>query len=160
TVITSNYQADLGRSSGGILNAVIKSGTQSYAGNARYYIVNEALNARGFFDPRVPLDRLNTFGGQFGGPVRVPHLFDGRKRVFFFFDYEGTRSGRESLSTLSLPSMKERQGDFRSSLSLPLDPLTRRRFPNGVIPSTRIVPIARAYLEKYVPVPNNGERDF
>jgi hypothetical protein len=160
TLITNNYQADLGRSSGGVLNAVIKSGTRQFAGNARYLMVNEALNARGFFDPRVPLDRMNTFGGQLGGPLRVPHLVDGRGRILFFFDYEGTRSGREALSTLSLPSAKEREGDFRIGSALPVDPLTRKRFPNGIIPSGRIAPIARLYLEKYIPLPNNGEHDF
>lgn len=155
TLITNNYQADLGRSSGGVLNAVIKSGTGQYAGNARYYIVNEALNARGFFDPRVPLDRLNTFGGQLGGPMPLPHLSDSRKPVFFFFDYEGTRSGREALSTLSLPSAKEREGNFRDG-----PPLPRKAFPNNLIPAERIASIARIYLEKYIPLPNNGEHDF
>ncbi len=157
-IITNNYQADLGRSSGGVLNAVIKSGTNRYSGNLRYFIVNEALNARGFFDTKVPLDRLNTFGGQLGGPVKPQGILKGLSRTFFFFDYEGTRSGRETLSTLSLPTLRERAGDFsQNPRTRPTDPLTRQKFPANLIPEGRINPIARAYFERFVPVPNDGE---
>ncbi|HJQ68371.1 MAG TPA: carboxypeptidase regulatory-like domain-containing protein [Blastocatellia bacterium] len=160
-IITNNYQADLGRSSGGILNAVLKSGTNKYAGNLRYFVVNEALNARGFFDNEVPLDRLNTFGGQAGGPVKPQRFLKGMSRTFFFFDYEGTRSGRETLSTLSLLTAKERAGDFSENPRVrPSDPLTRRAFPDNIIPADRLDPIARAYLDQYVPLPNNGDRGF
>ncbi|HEX5731664.1 MAG TPA: carboxypeptidase-like regulatory domain-containing protein [Blastocatellia bacterium] len=160
-IITNNYQADLGRSSGGVLNAIIKSGTNKYTGNLRYFAVNEALNARGFFDTKVPLDRLNTFGGQMGGPIKPQRFLKGMSRTFFFFDYEGTRSGRETLSTMSLLTVKEHAGDFTENpRQRPSDPLTRRAFPNNLIPADRIDPIARAYLEKYVPLPNNGDRGF
>src|ERR1700730_1516602 len=161
TVVTSNYQADLGRSSGGILNALVKSGTSKLRGNLRYIEINEALNARGFFDPRVPLDRLNTFGGQIGGPVKLPRIFDSKDRAFFFFDYEGTRSGREALSTAVLPSERERTGKFDNLFERrPRDPMTGQRFPQGIIPEIRISPIARLYLERFILLPNSGERNF
>ncbi|MEW6209813.1 MAG: carboxypeptidase-like regulatory domain-containing protein, partial [Acidobacteriota bacterium] len=63
TIVTSSYQADLGRSSGGIVNAVAKSGTTEIKGNLRYFLINEAFNARGFFDTDKPRDRVSTFGG-------------------------------------------------------------------------------------------------
>jgi hypothetical protein len=161
TVVTSNYQADLGRSSGGILNALVKSGTSKLRGNLRYIEINEALNARGFFDPRVPLDRLNTFGGQMGGPIKLPRIFNSRDRAFFFLDYEGTRSGREALSNAVLPSESERTGKFDNLFERrPRDPLTGQRFPQGIIPEIRISPIARLYLERFIPLPNSGERNF
>jgi outer membrane receptor protein involved in Fe transport len=161
TVITSNYQADLGRSSGGILNAVVRSGTSKLRGNLRYIGINEVLNARGFFDPRVPLDRLNTFGGQIGGPVKLPRIFKSKDRAYFFFDYEGTRSGRETLSNAVLPSEPERTGKFDNLFERrPRDPLTGQRFPQGIIPRGRISPIARLYLERFIPLPNIGERNF
>jgi hypothetical protein len=162
TVITSSYQADLGRSSGGIINAVAKSGTSRLGGNLRYFVINEALNARGFFDTRVPLDRMNTFGGQVGGPLALPGLFKGGKRTFFFFDYEGTRSNREALSTLVVPGRREREGDF-SHLPVgerPIDPLTKKRFPDGIIPKERFNPISLVYLDRFIPLPNDGERTF
>jgi len=161
TVVTSNYQADLGRSSGGILNAVVRSGTTKLRGNLRYIATNEALNARGFFDPKVPLDRLKTFGGQLGGPVKLHRIFNSKDRTFFFFDYEGTRSGREALSNMVLPSELERTGKFDNLFERrPRDPLTGERFPQGIIPAIRISPIARVYLERFIPLPNSGERNF
>jgi hypothetical protein len=160
SVIPANYQADMGRSSGGILNAVVKSGGNDFNGNLRYFLINEALNARGFFDPRVPLDRLNTFGGQAGGPVVIPWVFNGRGRTLFFVDYERTLSGRESLSRFTVPSAAERIGDFSNSSPTPIDPSFRRRFPDDVIPTDVINPIARQYLDRFIPLPNSGENDF
>jgi hypothetical protein len=162
TILTNGYQADQGRSSGGIVNAVVKSGTNQYHGNLRYFIVNEALNARGFFDPEVPINRLNTFGAQLGGPVRIPGLYDGRDRTFFFFDYEGTRSRRGRIVNLAVPTDRQRKGDF-SDLPIsqqPRDPLTGQPFVGGVIPEGRISPIARLYLERFIPPPNSGANRF
>lgn len=162
TVITNGYQADLGRSSGGILNAIIRSGTNRFAGNLRYILVNEALNTRGFFDPRTPLDRLNTYGGQLGGPIKIPGKFDGKDRALFFVDYEGTRSGREALSNLTVLSERERAGDFSGfpEGQLPHDPLTDKRFDGDLIPKNRFDPIAKLYLDRFIPAPNDGERNF
>src|SRR4030095_13285617 len=162
SVITSNYQADLGRSSGGVINAVIKSGTNKYRGNIRHYLVNEALNARGFFDQQVPLDRLNTYGGQLGGPLNLTHIFGNGRRAFFFVDYEGTHSGREALTNLILPSELERRGNFGGlpPSAQPRDPLTGKPFPGGAIPDNLIDPISQTYLKRYVPLPNDGERNF
>jgi outer membrane receptor protein involved in Fe transport len=163
TILTNNYQADTGRSLGGVVNAVVKSGTNDFAGGLRYLMINERLNARGFFDPRVPIDRMYTFGGQAGGPLRVPGLFDGAGRAFFFADYEGTRSSRESLSTLTVPTKLERIGDFSAlpPAMWPRDPLNRKHvFSGGIIPADRINPIARAYMDRFIPLPNSGERNF
>ena len=160
TIVTGNYRADLGRSSGGVLNAVTRSGTNAYHGNLRSFVINEALNARGFFDPRTPLDRVNTFGGQIGGPIEIPRVYDGTGRTFFFTDYEGTRSTRESLSSRIVLSPAERKGDFSNlpPSQWPIDPLTQTPFPGGIIPAGRVNPISRTYLDKYIPLPNIGDR--
>lgn|GEM_PF-814797 len=158
TIVTSSYQADLGRSSGGIVNAVAKSGTTEIKGNARYFLINEAFNSRGFFDDTKPRDRVSTFGGQLGGPVRLPRV----SGAFFFFDYEGARASRETLSSILVPTRQERVGDF-SRNPLPLtDPLDSRtmRFPNNRIPAGRINPISRLYIDKFIPSANDGENIF
>jgi hypothetical protein len=158
TIISNSYQADFGRSSGGIINAIVKGGTSRYKGTLRHYLINEALNARSFFDLKKPRDRVNTFGGQLGGPVK----FRGFRNTFFFVDYEGARAGREALATLSVLSVAQRQGDF-SALALtqqPVDPLTQKPFVGGKIPASRINPIAREYLQRYIPLPNSGENLF
>jgi hypothetical protein len=163
TILTNSYPADQGRSSGGIVNAVSKSGTNQLHGNARYIGINEAFNARGFFDVTRPVNRLHTYGGQVGGPVVVPGIYNGRDRTFFFVDFEGTRSHRAT--TFTFPNVlteRERTGDFSAlpASQRPRDPLTGQPFPNGVIPTARINPISRVYLERFIPLPNNGVRAF
>lgn len=158
TIISNSYQADFGRSAGGIINAIVKGGTSHYQGTLRYFLIHDALNARSFFDSTKPRDRVNTFGGQLGGPVKLPRLHNN----FFFLDYEGANAGRESLSTVTVLSAAQRLGDF-SSLAVqhqPIDPLTRSPFPTGKIPDSRINPITREYLKKYIPLPNLGENQF
>jgi hypothetical protein len=158
TVLTNSYSAEFGRSLGGVVNAVVKGGTSWYRGNLRHFLINEALNARGFFDPRRPRDRVNTFGGQLGGPLRPPK----RRGALCFFDYEGARAAQESLATMAVLSSWERQGDFRArpASDQPFDPRTGQRFPGGIIPASRIDPIANRYLQIYIPPPNAGDNRF
>jgi hypothetical protein len=168
TFITSNYGADLGRSSGGIINAVVKSGTNHLKGNIRYLGIDDKLNARGFFDQRTPLFRLNNFGGQLGGPASLPFLHGIAERLSFFADYEGTRSRRESTETFLVPSLAERNGDFSAlpADSQPRDPLSgpnffnRIPFPGGRIPADRFNPISLTYLKLFIPAPNSGDHEF
>jgi outer membrane receptor protein involved in Fe transport len=162
TILTNGYQADQGRNSGGIVNAIVKSGTNQFHGNVRYFLVNEALNARGFFDPQVPVNRLNTFGGQLGGPLIIPSLYNSKGRTFFFFDYEGTRSRRGRTANISVPTEKQRRGDFSElpTSQRPRDPLTGQPFPGGVIPESRINSISRTYLDRFIPPPNDGLNNF
>jgi len=168
TFITSNYGADLGRSAGGIINAVVKSGTSRLRGNARYLGINDALNERGFFDATTPHFRLNSFGGQLGGPAAVPLIHGLGARLSFFVDYEGTRSRRESTVTFVVPSASELKGDF-SALPIaqqPFDPQTgpnfrsQTRFPGGVIPPGRLDPIAQRYIKLFFPLPNSGDHTY
>lgn len=158
TVLSNNYPADFGHSAGAVINAIVKSGTSEYRGNLRHFLINEALNARGFFDPRKPRERVNTFGGQLGGPLTLPKLHN----IFFFTDYEGARSQHESLATMFVLSTAERQGDFsaRPLSEQPFDPQTRQPFANGIIPDSRINPIAHQYLERYIPLPNAGDNKY
>lgn len=161
TVLTNNYQADQGRTSGGIINATTKSGTNEFHGNLRYFNRNDAFNARGFFDPKRPRQNLHTFGGQVGGPVRLPWLYKGKDQTHFFFDYEGTRSQRDSIYSANLLTVGERSGDFsdQAQSQWPRDPLTGQPFPGGIIPPDRINPISRRYLE-FIPIPNTDARRY
>ncbi|HKR61485.1 MAG TPA: carboxypeptidase-like regulatory domain-containing protein, partial [Pyrinomonadaceae bacterium] len=125
TILTNSYPADQGRGVGGIVNAVAKTGTNKLHGNARYIGINEALNARGFFDLTKPVTRLHTFGGQLGGPVVIPGIYNGKNRTFFFVDYEGTRSHIATTRTFTnVLTQKERAGDFSSlaAAQRPRDP--------------------------------------
>ena len=166
SILTNNFKADMGGATGGILNAVIKSGTNDFHGNIRYFISNEALNARGFFDSKRLRDRLNTPGGQLGGPLTIPGVYSGKDRTHFFLDFERNVTGRDQFATRPVLSLAERSGDF-SNLPLPdpehsflphrpIDPLTGQPFPGGIIPPDRIDPIARYYMDRFIPLPNEG----
>jgi hypothetical protein len=166
TVVTNNFKADLPGGAGGLINAVTKSGTNELHGNLRYLISNEALNARDFF-LRADLvgkqrDRLNTIGGQLGGPVVLPRLYSGKDRTHFFFDFEQNRTLNDYPFVNLVLAAAERAGDFsaRDSDSRPIDPLTGEPFPNGRIPANRIDPLAQLYLDHFIPKSNFGEDEF
>jgi hypothetical protein len=97
-VLTNSYTAEYGRSGGGIVLQVMKSGTNQLHGTAYNYLRNDAFNANNFFNksdsanirPRPVLKR-NQFGGTIGGPISLPHVYDGKDHFFFFFAYQGQR---------------------------------------------------------------------
>ncbi len=94
-VQTSAYSAEYGRNPGGQLSFVTRSGTNLWHGTAFDYIRNDVFDANDWFSnyfgrPKAPL-RQNDFGGTLGGPIRVPRLYNGKDKTFFFFSYEGLR---------------------------------------------------------------------
>src|SRR5271165_736084 len=113
---TGNFDAEFGHSTGGIINAVLKSGTNSLHGDLWEYVRNTVFNANDYFanqtdTPRPPYHQ-NQFGGTVGGPVYIPKLYNGRNRTFFFFDYQGTRIDTPSASTSSVPTALMHTSNF------------------------------------------------
>jgi hypothetical protein len=96
-VESSTYSAEYGRNPGGQFSMVTRSGTNDWHGSAFEYFRNDVLDANSWFnDNTAPItkktaERQNDFGGTVGGPVQIPHLYDGKNRSFFFFSYEGLR---------------------------------------------------------------------
>ncbi len=94
---TSTYSAEYGRTPGGQFSFVTRSGTNDFHGSIYDYFRNDALDANNWFnDDTTPItpktaERQNDFGGTFGGPVRIPKLYNGTDSTFFFFSYEGLR---------------------------------------------------------------------
>src|SRR5260370_7320591 len=111
SVITSNYTAQYGRTSGGVVNAITKSGTNGLHGSAYEFIRNSALDARNYFDfnsagnPARPPFRRNQFGGSLGGPISKGH-------TFFFGDYEGIRQSKGIATQAIVPSIAARAGNL------------------------------------------------
>ncbi len=124
-VQTNAYSAEFGRGNGAIVNAVIKSGTNQLHGSAWEFLRNNKLDGRNYFDAvgPVPPYKQNQFGATFGGPVLIPHVYDGRNRTFFFVDYEGFRVRQAQTQTAFVPPTAWRTGDFSSLLDL-VDPPT------------------------------------
>ncbi|WP_255550866.1 carboxypeptidase-like regulatory domain-containing protein [Granulicella sp. dw_53] len=147
TVQTSNYSAEFGHSAGAVLNVSTKSGTNGFHGNVWEYIRNDALDARDYFvlpTQRKPSFRQNQFGGTIGGPVIIPHVYNGRNHTFFFVDYQGTRTAQGKTYTKNVPTLSERNSGFTNLQDLiALQSGTRtdalgRIFPVGTVfdPST------------------------
>src|SRR5271168_3830812 len=115
-VQTNAYSAEFGRGNGAILNAIIKSGTNSYHGDVYEFFRNDDLDARNAFDAfgRQPYHQ-NQFGATFGGPVI-------KDRTFFFVDYEGFRVAQSLPQLSAIPTPAEIGGDFSSFLTTTVAP--------------------------------------
>jgi carboxypeptidase family protein/TonB-dependent receptor-like protein len=105
SVLTSNYSAEYGKTSGGVVNAITRSGTNAFHGSAYEFLRNSALDAANFFEnaggiPKSPF-RRNQFGGTIGGPIV-------KNRTFFFADYEGNRQSKGIANPDSVPSAAAR----------------------------------------------------
>ncbi len=130
-VTTSTPAAEFGRTTGGIENFVTKSGSNRFHGTVFDIFRNEALDANSWFNNgnlaynqsvgnlaaalpfHRPSDKQNDFGGSFGGPVAIPHLYNGHDKSFFFFAWEQFRQTLGGTTTSSVPTLAERGGDFR-----------------------------------------------
>jgi hypothetical protein len=112
-VQTSNYSAEYGTAGGGVMNVVMKSGTNKYHGTAYDYMVNEALNAHQPYNGLRSRQRRNDWGFTFGGPVWIPKLYDGRNKTFFFWNYEQYRENTViNTLTPTVPIQAYRDGNF------------------------------------------------
>lgn len=116
---TSNYAAEFGAAGGGLINIVMKSGTNQYHGSGYDYFVNEDLNAaQPFSNSRngkiLPRNRRNDYGGTLGGPIWIPKVYDGHNRTFFFFNFEEFRESSLLSPGQTLPINAFRNGDFSS----------------------------------------------
>jgi outer membrane receptor protein involved in Fe transport len=111
-VSTSNYDAELGRASGAVVNVILKSGTNNYHGAAYEFVRNSYFNARNFFDPSVGHLAYNYFGGNIGGPIK-------KNKLFFFADYLKVFDHEANTNQVTIPTMAFRSGDLSSVKSLP-----------------------------------------
>lgn len=166
---TNANSAEFGRTGGGVLNMVMKSGTNKYQGALYEFLRNSSMDANTFFNNRNgrPLGsfKRNQFGGNAGGPIW-------RNKAWFFASYEGLRQRDQNVrETVTVPTPQERAGDFSRSFQLVgnqcaavqiFDPATttaagtgfiRSPFPNNVIPASRQDP-AGAKLVTFYPLPN------
>lgn len=165
-VQTATFDAASGNTEGGVTNLSIKSGTNKLSGTAYFVKTPPNLFANDFFtnaNNQVPADfTYNRYGGMAGGPVVLPG-YDGRRKTFFMYGFEGIHESRpRNNGTPTVPTEKMRNGDFSELLALGpqyqiYNPFTRRAiaggrfqqnpFPGNIIPAALINPVARAALE-------------
>jgi hypothetical protein len=172
-ILTSNYQAEFGRNSGGTITVVTRNGTQQFHGSMLWNHRNEEFNANlwqnnrngtnaaGYqVSPRSPY-RYNVETYTIGGPIFVPHhMNSNRTKLFFFWSQEYTGqyvSG--GVQTKYTPTTLERAGNFSQSLqnngvlTAITDPTTGTPFPGNIIPSSRLTALGQGMLN-YFPLPN------
>lgn len=177
-VDTSNLSPEYGHLAGGVINFSTKSGSHALHGNLWEYIRNKVLNSNDYFSKQAglatPPFTMNQFGVNAGGPVVMPHLYDGRRKTFFFVNWEEFALRQGQTVTNTVPTTSERTGDL-SALGTPIyDPLStcgvangpacapgtpqynRTQFANSAIPTDRLNPTALAYLNAFYPLPNTA----
>ena len=133
TVTTSVIPASEGRTTGGVENFSTKSGTNQYHGTVFDIFQNEDLNANDYFNKlriaqnpgnaavfaanQRATDKKNDYGGSVGGPLVIPHLYNGHNRTFGFFNWEQFRQSESGVAISSLPTAAQHGGDFSAALT-------------------------------------------
>src|SRR5579872_2685805 len=175
--ITNSFSAEYGRSTGGVVVAESRTGVNRLHGSAYDYLQNDDLNANSWTNNRNNVargrQRVNVYGFTVSGPVFLPHIYDGRNKTFFFFNFEQNNNHGVSTPTASVPTALQRAGDFSQTTTASgaliqiYDPLTtlpstttasgyvRSPFPGNLIPASRISPISAKMLS-YFPNPTLG----
>jgi hypothetical protein len=142
TVQTSDYSAEFGHAAGAVLNVTTKSGSNVYHGDLWEFLRNDYFDAADYFvlpTQRKPEYRLNQFGGTLGGPLTIPHLYNGKDKTFFFVDYQGTRIVQGKTYTETVPTAAENASGFTNLQDLitlqtgTKGDLLGRTFPSGAI---------------------------
>jgi hypothetical protein len=172
-VVTGAYDAQYGRNGGGVVAVALKSGANKLHGTAYEFMKRPFLDANSFANnangAARNYDKLDQWGFTAGGPVRLPKLYNGKDRTFFFVAYEKYRDDTIPRSrTSSVPTPAQRSGDFSQTFNaagqlMPIyDPQTGRSvggnwvrdaFPGNVIPARRIDPVG-AKMAGIYPLPN------
>jgi len=178
TLQTSNFAAEFGQVTGGLVNFTARSGTNQFHGSGYEYFTNEALNATRPFSNVNPFSRKNDWGFTLGGPVRIPKLYNGRDRTFFFFNFERyDNTGSSNGTYATVPTDAMRNGDFSAALTARVlgtdsqgrsilenviyDPgtsttvngiVTRNPFPGNIIPKSLFDPVA-VKIQALIPEP-------
>ena len=171
-VQTSSFDSTVGHTPGAVLNTITKSGTNEYHGELHESMINAALDASTFFQNASggakPGYQDNRYGAALGGPVRIPKLYNGTNKTFFFVGWEGNQWGKPTANVGTVPTDAEKNGNFSNLLALGAqyqiyDPastvaaangrFSRTPFAGNIIPGNRIDPVAKA-IQSYYPAPN------
>lgn len=144
--------------------AISKSGENTPHGSIYWGNYNNFTSARSWQDPTSPgFENFNQYMVNNGGPVYIPHIYDGRNKTFYFFSYSGAAYRTASRAQISVPTAAFRQGDFSSLLPAITitDPLTGDPFPGNKIPASRISSVSSGVQDLIYPSPNlPGQGEF
>jgi Carboxypeptidase regulatory-like domain len=146
-----------------IINVTYRSGTNSFHGAVYEFLRNSAFDAKNYFDSAtnpIPPFHLNQFGGNVSGPVIIPHLFNGRDKLFFFADYEGKRQTQSQTSISTVPTAAFRAGDFSAYPKQLYVPGTAALAAGSRVPlpgnKVQFINPSASHLVALFPLPNYG----
>ena len=163
-VETNGFKPEFGQAGGGGITFASKSGTNVVQGSAYGFFRHDSLDQKGFFEQTKGIYKQRDFGGSLGGPVRIPRVYNGRNRTFFFVSYEGFNNEQGSNAAFrSVPTPEMWDGDFSNWVDSQgrritiYDPRTTRANPNGAgfirdpfpnnrIPADRFSTVAKQYI--------------
>ena len=152
SILTANYSAEYGKTSGGVINAITRSGTNQWHGDAYEFLRNSALDARNYFDgSTIPPFKRNQFGGAVGGPIR-------KDKTFFFFDYERVRQLLTVTDVSPVPSQNARNG-ILSTGNITVDPAVAPYLAFWPLPNDGLLGGGDTGLYS-VPTLQNGSQNF
>ena len=173
SVETNGFKPEFGQAGGGAITFASKSGTNVLQGSGYGFFRHDALDRKGFFETSKGIYKQRDYGGSLGGPVRLPSLYNGTNRTFFFASFEGFHNEQGSNASFqSIPSPEMWNGDFSNWVNAngqritiydpattrvgPTGALIRDPFPNNQIPVERFSNVAKQYiaLARSVLVPN------
>lgn len=186
-VVTNFYDAQYGRTGGGVMNVTSKSGTNDFHGTVyefmrRYELDANTIQNNAAGRPIYGVDpvthknlgghKLDQYGTEITGPVRIPKVYNGKDKTFFAFGVENYIETTPSPILTSVPSAAERRGDFSKAGVNIFDPFStapnptpstnanymRTQFPGNIIPASRLSPVGMAIMNAY-PAPNTGSPD-
>jgi outer membrane receptor protein involved in Fe transport len=149
SIQNNDFSTRYGRDAGGMVNMIIKSGTNQIHGSVFEYFRNNAMDARNFFATATPEDRYNDFGATLGGPIK-------KNKAFLFLSYEGRRIIESTgTRTAIVPTTAQINGDF-SGLAPIMNPVTGSPFLNNQIRASTLDRNAALLLENYYAKPTPG----
>ena len=158
----NTYDAEMARTGGGMFNTLMRSGTNAYHGSAYGHLRRTDWDANAFFSNAagIPIaDQPNkTWGASFGGPITIPHIYNGKNRTFFFLGTEHYDDASSDSANFNVPTALERVGNFSQSFDSPgqlhiiYDPLTGNPFAGNIVPTSRITNVGQNIANTY-PLP-------
>src|SRR6266851_768873 len=169
-IMTNSYDAQYGRTAGGVINVSLKSGTNTLRGSVYEFARRKEIDSNEYYfkvnNLAKPDHKLDQYGFVLDGPVRIPGLYDGRNKTFFMFNYEGYKEATPNPATYTVPDEAQLRGDFsnlrdaQGRLITIYDPASghldatgqwvRDPFPGNIIPANRIDPMAKTFSQYFL----------
>ncbi len=140
----------------GDVTTISRSGTNQFHGDLFWYTQNAAMNALNFGETEKPKLIANDFGASAGGPVVLPHLYNGKDKTFFYGTYEGFRYPKTTTVQDEVPTQAMQSGNFNAEGVTIVNLITGQPFANDTLPSSMISPVAQKFLSLF-PLPNTGD---